>query len=494
MFLHTMQEVTLIFPHQLFEHHPAIHPSRKVVMVEEWLFFSQYNFHRLKIGYHRATMRYYQDELKAKNYHLEYVESHHANADIRALLKHLHSTGTRAIHYCDVCDDWLEKRIRNTAQQLGLQLKKYDSPNFVCSESYLRQYFGDAQKFSLTKFYTDQRKRLHIMLDNGKPLGGKWTYDTENRKKMPEHVFVPSLPCVKQSVFTTEAVQYTNTHYSGNNGQLKKILYPTTHSEAKIWLQKFLEERFSHYGIYQDAIVAQQSYLFHAVLTPMLNVGLLNPDDILQQSIDSATEYKVSLNSLEGFVRQVLGWREYIRAIYLLKGVLQRNRNYWNNERKIPSSFYNGTTGIAPVDDAIKKLNATGYNHHIERLMILGNFMLLCDFHPHEVYRWFMEMYIDAYDWVMVPNVYGMSQFADGGMMSTKPYISSSNYVLKMSNYKTGKWGEVWDALYWRFIYRHKIFFASNPRMSVMVAQLNKKGDAIHEQIRLAENFLNRLH
>lgn len=489
-----MQEVTLIFPHQLFEHHPAIHLHRKVVMVEEWLFFKQYHFHQQKIAYHRATMQHYVSELKAKKHEIEYVESLDARSDVRALIAHLHSTGTRVIHYANVCDDWLEKRIRHTAQQLGITLKKYDSPNFVCSETYLRQYFGDAQKFSLTKFYTEQRKRLHILLDNGKPLGGKWTYDTENRKKMPAQVYIPSLPELKQNEWTKEAIQYTHTHFANNYGKLNQVLYPVTPHEAMHWLQKFLEERFSHYGIYQDAIVQQQSYLFHAVLTPMLNVGLLNPDTILQQCLDAAAEYKVPLNSLEGFVRQVLGWREYIRAIYLLKGVQQRNGNYWNNERKIPSSFYTGTTGITPVDDAIKKLNITAYNHHIERLMILGNFMLLCDFQPHEVYRWFMEMYIDAYDWVMVPNVYGMSQFADGGMMSTKPYISSSNYVLKMSNYKAGKWCVVWDALYWRFIYRHKRFFAANPRMSVMVAQLNKKGDAIHEQIRLAENFLNRLH
>lgn len=166
------------------------------------------------------------------------------------------------------------------------------------------------------------------------------------------------------------------------------------------------------------------------------------------------------MNSLEGFVRQVLGWREFIRGIYHVVGSKQRTTNYWGFTRKIPQSFYDGTTGIVPLDNVIQKLVKTGYSHHIERLMVLSNFMLLCEFDPDEVYRWFMEMYIDAYDWVMVPNVYGMGQFADGGLMCTKPYISGSNYVLKMSDYKKdGKWTEIWDGLFWRFMHVHRDFF-----------------------------------
>jgi deoxyribodipyrimidine photolyase-related protein len=210
------------------------------------------------------------------------------------------------------------------------------------------------------------------------------------------------------------------------------------------------------------------------VLTPALNIGLITPSEVLRITLDFAKENNIPINSLEGFIRQIMGWREYIRAIYELEGVKQRNSNFFELGRRIPESFYNATTGIEPIDDTIRKVLSTAFTHHIERLMILGNFMLLSEFHPNEVYKWFMEMFIDAYDWVMVPNVYGMSQYADGGLICTKPYISSSNYILKMSNYKKGEWSEIWDSLYWRFLYNHKEKLTDNPRMSMMLRTLEK--------------------
>jgi deoxyribodipyrimidine photolyase-related protein len=183
---------------------------------------------------------------------------------------------------------------------------------------------------------------------------------------------------------------------------------------------------------------------------------------------------EIPLNSVEGFIRQIIGWREFIRAVYELKGIEQRTKNYWNFKRKIPVSFWKGETGIEPLDITIKKVIDTGYCHHIERLMVIGNFMVLCEFDPDEVYRWFMELFIDAYDWVMVPNVYGMSQFADGGLMSTKPYISGSNYLMKMSNYKKGDWQLIWDGLFWRFMDKHRDFFLSNPRLGMLIRTFDK--------------------
>ncbi|MBL7876504.1 MAG: cryptochrome/photolyase family protein, partial [Cyclobacteriaceae bacterium] len=202
--------------------------------------------------------------------------------------------------------------------------------------------------------------------------------------------------------------------------------------------------------------------------------GLLTPGEIVEAVLKYSAKHAIPINSLEGFLRQLIGWREFIRGVYGAKGSFQRTKNYWNFDRPIPKSFYDGTTGIEPVDTTIRKVLKTGYCHHIERLMVLGNFMFLCGFHPNAVYRWFMELFIDAYDWVMVPNIYGMSQFADGGLMATKPYISGSNYILKMSNYKKGDWCEIWDGLYWMFIYKHQKDLARNPRMSMMVRQLQK--------------------
>jgi deoxyribodipyrimidine photolyase-related protein len=223
-----------------------------------------------------------------------------------------------------------------------------------------------------------------------------------------------------------------------------------------------------------------------------LNIGLLSPHQIIDAALTMVD--RVPLNSLEGFIRQIMGWREFIRITYVRRGREQRTRNYWGFTRSIPESFWNGTTGILPLDATIKKTLKSGYCHHIERLMIAGNLMLLCEFDPDQVHRWFMEMYVDAYDWVMVPNVYAMSQFADGGGMCTKPYISGSNYLMKMSNFKKGDWQPVWDGLFWRFMHVHRDFFLSNPRLGMLVKTFDKMAVEKQQQHLLAaDRFLASL-
>ncbi len=488
-----MNTVSLVFPHQLFSSNPCLHSSNKVVVVEEFLFFKQYAFHKQKLTLHRASMKCYAETLKAKGFSVEYIEAHEDYADVRKLIRELAKAGVEKIVYCNTVDNWLEKHIREACAKSGVVAQCMESPNFICTESYLHEYFNKQKRYFLTGFYTDQRIRLNVMMDGKKPIGGKWTFDAENRKKMPANTVVPALPTLPENPWVKEAKQYVQKHFPNNPGSAENFIYPITQHDSELWLNDFLRHRFLGYGVYQDAIVKHQNFLFHSVLTPMLNIGLLQPEFVIQKAIEVANELQVPVNSLEGFVRQILGWREYIRAIYIREGSTQRITNYWNHQRKIPAAFYNATTGIPPIDDAISRLKTTAYNHHIERLMVLGNFMCLCEFHPDEIYRWFMEMYIDAYDWVMVPNVYGMSQFADGGLMSTKPYISSSNYILKMSDHAKGEWCSVFDALYWRFIHKHRKFFEQNPRMSVMTKQLDSNTEKINAHLRRAEVFLETL-
>jgi deoxyribodipyrimidine photolyase-related protein len=278
-----------------------------------------------------------------------------------------------------------------------------------------------------------------------------------------------------ENKYVEEARQYVQQHFAANYGTVNNPhLFAVTFADAEKWLDDFLTTRFEQFGIYEDAIVAKETVLHHSVLTPMLNIGLLQPQQIIDKAISVSKQYNIPLNSLEGFIRQIMGWREFIHIVYEREGSKQRSSNYWNFKRKIPASFWTGETGIAPIDITIKKILETGYCHHIERLMVLGNFMLLCEFDPGEVYRWFMEMFIDAYDWVMVPNVYGMTQFADGGLMTTKPYISGSNYLMKMSDYEKGEWQTVWDGLFWRFMHVHRGFFLKNPRIGMLVKSFDK--------------------
>lgn len=465
---------TIIFPHQLFEKNPALVPGSKVYLVEEFLFFKQYDFHRQKLTFHRATMRFYESFLREKGVNVSYVESVDGNSDVRELIPFVIREGASELHFCDVADGWLENRIKTYSDKV--KLVEHISPMFLNSKDEINVYFRDKQHYFQTDFYTRQRKKNRILLDaDSKPIGGKWTFDKENRLKYPKGKSPPQAKFPSKNQFHKEAQAYVKANFSDNYGELDSdFAYPITYAETRNWLMEFLQRRFVEFGQFEDAIVANEQILNHSVLTPMMNVGLLTPQEIIETTLKFAEENTIPLNSLEGFVRQILGWREFIRGVYETAGTRERTSNFWNFTRKIPASFWTGETGIEPVDIVIRKVVKTGYCHHIERLMVIGNFMLLCEFDPDEVYRWFMELFIDAYDWVMVPNVYGMSQFADGGLMATKPYISGSNYLMKMSDFPKGEWQRIWDGLFWRFMDVHRDFFLKNPRLSMLVSTFDK--------------------
>ena len=402
------------------------------------------------------------------------------------------SKGIKGITCYDPCDNWLTKRLCSGT----IPVRFLPSPSYINNAETPLPTRKDGSIVQ-TDFYVAQRKQCNILMDNGKPTGGQWTYDTDNRKRYPKGQTPPPIWFPDEDEFIREAKNYTEQHFPNNQGSITNaFIYPINHADAEKWLQDFLSHRFQDFGPYEDALVQKQHWLNHSVLTPMLNSGLLTPQQIIDAAIEYADKNPIPLASLEGFIRQIIGWREFIRLFYLNHGTEQRNRNFWGFTRKIPSSFYTGTTGILPVDDCIQKLLKTGYNHHIERLMVLGNFMLLCEFDPDDVYRWFMEMYIDAYDWVMVPNVYGMTQFADGGRMCSKPYISGSNYLLKMSDYKgDGRWEKIWDGLFWSFMHKQRDFFSQNPRIGMLLKTLdNMDTEKRKQHFDAAGNFLKSLN
>lgn len=485
---HTAQ---IIFPHQLFKDIDYLDKSQPVFLVEEFLFFKQYLFHKQKIAFHRATMKFYENELKKSGFEVEYIESSSKFSDIRNLITNLEKENFKTIRTTDVCDNWLEKRLRKTK----LEIEILDSPLFINTKADLKDYFDDKKFYHQTDFYKQQRITRNILMKAGKPLGGKWTYDTENRKKYPKNKQTPAIHFPENNHYYEEAKKYTGKHFAENYGTLNnEQLYPVTFKEAEKWLEQFLELRFHDFGVYEDSIVEKEHFLHHSVLSPLMNVGLLTPEDVLEKAISFAKDNDIPVNSLEGFVRQILGWREFVRGIYLYQGTYQRNKNYWNNNKKLPDSFYTAKTGIRPIDSSLQKILKTGYAHHIERLMIFANFMNLCQINPDEMYQWFMEMFIDSYDWVMVPNVYGMSSFSDGGKMSTKPYISGSNYLKKMSDYPDGVWTEKWDALFWNFINDYQDFFAKNPRLGMMLRTWEKMTEDKRKQhLKTAKEFIANL-
>ena len=486
------KEIQIIFPHQLFQNTEVSDQCEKIYLIEEYLFFNQYAFHKAKLAFHRATMKAYENYLKDSGKHVVYIEAIQEESDTRFLIPKLIKEGIKKIHIIDPTDNWLVKHIKSVSSDITIEW--YENPLFINSKSELSGFFKPTKKkFFQTSFYKDQRKRRNILMIGDQPLGGKLTYDADNRKKYPKNKIPPAIHFPELTDYHKEAKSYVGNHFAKNYGEINDFMtYPTSFKSSEEWLNQFFTNRFHEFGIYEDAIVKEEHFLNHSLLSPLINVGLLDPMDVIQKAIDFAKKEEVPLNSTEGFVRQILGWREFIRGVYEAKGSEERTRNFWGFKRKIPKSFYDGTTGIVPVDDVIKKILKTSYAHHIERLMILGNFMVLCEFDPDEVYKWFMELFIDAYDWVMVPNVYGMSLFADGGLMSTKPYISSSNYIMKMSNYPKGEWQETWDGLFWAFMDKHRDFFLSNPRLGMLIRTFDKMNQETKEKhYTNAENFFH---
>ncbi|MCC9602974.1 cryptochrome/photolyase family protein [Stieleria sp. JC731] len=496
--------ILLIFPHQLFDPHPGIDlQPDEVLFIEDSLFFgdTQYpaKFHLQKLWLHRASMRRYADRLSDQEMQLHYLAYEPGEVLKHQLKRHFDGQASTDGDWAvvDPVDFILEKRLRAAAKQFGAKLEVLQTPGFINTPEENHSYRSEKSRWYMADFYKWQRRRMNVLIDSeGEPQGGQWSFDEDNRKKVPKKLLkdLPTLTSFRRNEIDKEACESVAEQFADNPGSLDELYYPTTHSQAERWLEDFVAQRLENFGPYEDAIEEGQSWLWHSVLTPALNIGLLTPQQVIDEALAYADKNDTPINSIEGFVRQVIGWREFMRATYQDLGVKMRTTNHWKHHRALPSCFYDGSTGIDPIDDTIRRLLETGYCHHIERLMVLGGFMFLCEIDPDDIYRWFMEMFIDSYDWVMVPNVYAMSQNADGGQITTKPYFSGSSYVRKMSHYAKGPWCDVWDGLYWRWIWIHRDELSQNPRWAMMCSMAEKMDDAkMKAHLENAENFLKQI-
>ncbi len=477
---YSMTHVLLIYPHQLFRAENISADISVFYLIEDPLFFTQFKFHKKKLVLHRASMKYYQAYLESLGYQTKYIDSAKL-AESQDILKILEKDKVKQVSFFDLTDDWLERFLTEGLDKSEISYMVIESPSFICSREYVTDYFLRHKEKKtrplLLDFYKQLRIKHGILVDQGRPKGGMWSLDAENRKKLPKGMQVPTPYQSDKTTYTEEAIEYVNKNFADHYGSTDDFVYAVTHDDALDALDHFIKHCLYNFGPYEDAVVESQNILFHSVLTPYLNNGLLTPNEVLKKVLEHSEHYEIPLESLEGFVRQVLGWREYMRGVYLVYGRSMRTSNIFKADNKLPESFWNATTGIVPIDDSIRKTIDTAYLHHIPRLMIMGNFMNLCAIHPDEVYKWFMELFIDAYDWVMVPNVYAMALYADGGSITTKPYISGSNYIVKMSDYKKGTWSEIWDALFWNFVSKHNERLSSEGRMHFVMSIWSKKTD-----------------
>ena len=461
-------------------------------MAEDDQFCTRFRYHKHKLILVLAAMRHHRDRLQEQGYTVDYWgASDQGQSYENKLLASIQKHQSTEIHTYTLEDHQLRAWLESFCDRHHLQLSIHEGPLFLTTHAQFQDYRKQYKRFFMADFYKLQRRRLDILLEGEEPVGGKWSFDDQNREKLPQDVPLPGLRTPAPTDHVKAVSQWVEQTYPDHPGQGGNFWLPVTREDAIDWMTQFFEERFAQFGPYEDALSDRDPFLFHSVLSPILNVGLITPQEVVDAALDYAHDHAIPLNSLEGFIRQIIGWREYIRGVYHVIGIQQQQTNALEHQRKLTPSWYEGNTGLLPVDQVIQRLQTRGWAHHIERLMIMSNAMLLCEIHPDEVYRWFMELFVDSAEWVMVPNVYGMGQFADGGVMMTKPYISGSNYLRKMGHYKKGDWCEIWDGLYWRFIDRHQSLIRKNHRMSMMVATLKRmKPDKRDRLFTVAEAFI----
>ena len=443
-----------------------------------------------------SAMRSHGDVIQ-KSWPLVY---HHLNAQNQSigyfekLLETIEAHDIRQLIMYEIQDHFFEGKLNRFCRDHDLAVVFKAPPSFVTTREQFQDYLGQVKKPFMHTFYQRQRRRLGVLIDEaGKPLHGQWSFDQDNRKKLPRGVDIPPRTAFEQTEHTQAIKALVDEMFPDHPGQTDNFNWATTRDDALQEWAGFLSLRFQQFGPYEDAIDPKDPFLFHSVLSPYLNMGLITPAELLDEALVAASEQEVHYPSVEGFVRQLIGWREFIRGMYH-EFDMELRGNHFGHERKLKPCWYEGTTGMPVLDDSIGKAEQYGFTHHIERLMVLGNLMLLCEIHPDEVNRWFMEMFVDSADWVMVPNVYGMSQFADGGLFATKPYIGGGNYIRKMSHYPAGEWVDVMNGLYWRFVAKNRPVFEQNPRMSMMTRTLDKISDQKREVLfKRADQFIDKV-
>jgi deoxyribodipyrimidine photolyase-related protein len=474
-----MKSIQLILADQLYESNKDL-PSQVFLMIESLEEAKRHRYHQYKLTYLFASMREHADYLRKHGKTVVYIELDH-KISFETSLNSI-SQDYQQLLTLPTNDKWFRNNLDKFDHLFdSVQLARDDNQSFLTQEQDFLQWLelNGTRQLKMTNFYIWQRKRLSILVEDNKPLGGSWSYDTDNRKKLPKSVSLPE-----------RTWSYPSTHYSQVAKTIQELLpdhpgalpntswVPITYADAKHCLIQFLQTSLEQFGPYEDAMTARSEYVFHSTISPLLNNGLLTPKHVVDAVMHVYSTGAVThLPSVEGFLRQIIGWREWIKGLYdHVYKTPYSQYNYWHHTKPLPEYFYDPDDAPEdvrlniPLYTTLQTVHKLSWCHHIPRLMILANWMILNEYDPHECYEWFLSQFVDSAEWVMVPNVYGMGLFADGGIFATKPYIGGGNYIKKMSDYPgSADWEKTWTDLYWAFISKHRKFFASNPRMAMII-------------------------
>lgn len=498
----------LLPPHPLL---PSPAADLLVGLIESSPRGSHLRYHQQKLTLLYSAMRHYAADLKKQKFATLYhhLTDNPAGADYATILSHwIQKHKIREIHLLDPNEYDTFHSLPALSKKLGVPIHRHASPQFLVPRAEFATWAEGKKHLLMETHYRRLRTERNILLDaKGKPEGGDWNLDDQNRRTYREFAkanpTVPPFPPPIQDPIVKKVAQEVAAHFPTHPGQADQLWVPVTRAGALDWLKTFIRQRLAQFGPWEDTMVEGQQILFHSVLSPLLNIGLLTPQECIQAAEKAYREGKAPLNSVEGFIRQILGWREFIHGIYWLKMPEYRKANFLGADRPLPRWAYTGETDMRCVSQAIHGAVDHAYNHHIQRLMVLGNYFLLGGYEPQAVLRWYTEMYLDAYDWVMVPNVLGMILFADGGFFATKPYAAGAAYQDKMGNHcascqfdpkqREGPKACPFHSLYWNFFGQHAKLFGKNPRIGMMVRIWEKKTPADQKQIRQnALHFLDQ--
>ena len=443
--------------------------------------------HKKKIAFLFSAMRHFAKELHALGWTVDYVK-------LGAPANRGSFTGQLADAIAEhrperllvtEAGEWrVSQMMEGWQAQFSIPVDILPDDRFLCSPAAFKNWASGRKQLRMEYFYRDMRRQTGLLMDGDQPVGGKWNFDAENRKAANVDLFLPQPKACPPDTITQEVLALVEARFSNHFGDLAPFWFAVTRANAEAAFTTFVDQALPHFGDYQDAMLTGEPFLYHSVISQYLNCGLLDPLLICKQVEAAYRAGKAPLNAAEGFIRQIVGWREYVRGIYWLKMPGYERSNFFGHTRALPDFYWTAETDMTCVKAAVTQTKEQAYAHHIQRLMLTGNFAMLAGIDPHALHQWYLSVYADAYEWVELPNTVGMSQFADGGLLASKPYAASGAYINRMSNYcrscsfdvkqRTGSKACPFNALYWDFIARNRDKIGHNPRMAQMVRIYDK--------------------
>ena len=473
-----------------------------ILMIESLEHCRRLPFHKQKLTLVLSAMRHFADELRSLGYEVDYHKVQPSFSS--ALKKHLEQYQPQRMRLMDSAEFGVAESLAAKARGHGVDVEITPNNLFVSNkEEFQRESKGKRSRV-MEPFYRKMRERTGILMQDGRPAGEKWNFDAQNRKPASANLEYPPIPKCKPDAITKEVIAYVTKNFPDHFGHADGFIWPVTRAAAESFLDDFLKYRLAQFGPYQDAMVMGERVLFHSLLSPLLNLGLLDPLEVCRRAERYYADGKVPLNSVEGFIRQILGWREFVYQVYHWRMPDYANMNNLDAGLALPAFYWNADTAMRCVREAVEALREDGINHHIQRLMITGNFALIAGIRPQEVNDWYWLAYVDAHQWVVTPNVLGMALYADGGVLGTKPYAASANYISRMSNYcrhcrydpkqVTGNSACPFNTLYWDFLARNDALLRKNARMALAYRNLDRrKSDDLKRILAHAQKLRHRL-